>query len=536
MKQLSGLDASFLHLETPDMPMHVGGLHLFDLPEGYRGDFYEDVKAHVASRMHLADIFTKRLELMPFELANPVWIKEANIDLDYHIRRIVLPKPGSMAQLEAYVGRLHSSLLDRSRPLWQFYIFEGLQSGQAALYTKIHHAALDGQGALALAQALLDLGPQPRSVAPAEPQAERTRHPSVNAMLGLALRNTAAQYWKMAKFVPDALKAVGSLMLPMKGEDGKRRFGISSSYRIAPKTPLNVSITNQRAFATVRIPLAQAKAIAKAFDGSLNDAVMAVCSGALRRYLEAKDALPAKPLTVALPVSLREDGNAELNNQVSMMFVSLATDQSDPKERMAEIVKSSKAMKAMLSKVKSVLPTDFPSLGMPWVMSGLAALWGRSRLADKIPPIANVTISNVPGAPVPLYLAGARMASYYPVSIVVHGLALNITVQSYNGSLDFGLIACRRAIPDVRNLARLIALAHEELLTLALAETPRQEPQPTPKRAAKTKTVAATRRRSTVPGKSTIASVTDLPVRPPSRNKTNAKTAAGSTSNVRSAA
>ena len=151
MKHLSGLDSTFLYLETPETPMHVGGLNLFELPPGHSGDFYEDVKAHVASRMHLAPVFTRKLALMPFELASPVWIDDDAIDLDYHVRRIILPRPGSMAQLETYVGRLHSSLMDRSRPLWEFYVIEGLKDGRVGFYSKLHHAAIDGQAGVALA-------------------------------------------------------------------------------------------------------------------------------------------------------------------------------------------------------------------------------------------------------------------------------------------------------------------------------------------------------------------------------------------------
>ncbi|HSY28625.1 MAG TPA: wax ester/triacylglycerol synthase family O-acyltransferase, partial [Burkholderiaceae bacterium] len=369
MKQLSGLDASFLHLETPEMPMHVGGLNLFDLPPGHRGDFYDEVKAHILSRMHLAGIFTKKLALMPFDLSNPVWVDDDDVDIDYHIRRITLPKPGTMAQLETYVGRLHSSLLDRSRPLWEFYVFDGLQSGQAAFYSKIHHAALDGKGGEALAQAMLDVTPVPRAVKKAEAHAKGSYLPSVTDMVGAAFRNNLAQYWKMIKFLPATVKAIGAVVVPAKGADGKRHIGFPNNFKLGPKTPLNVAITNQRAFATLKVSLAEAREVAKAFDGSLNDAVMGICSGALRSYLQSKHALPKKTLVVALPVSLREEGNTELNNQVSMMLVNLATDIADPKKRMREFVQSSNAMKVTLKNVKSVIPTDFPGLGAPWLMS-----------------------------------------------------------------------------------------------------------------------------------------------------------------------
>lgn len=486
MKHLSGLDASFLHLETLKMPMHVGGLHLLELPAGFGGDFIDAVKRHIADRMHLAGVFTKKLALMPFDIANPVWVDDDDLDLDYHVRQVTLPKPGTQAQLEATVGRLHSSLLDRSRPLWEFYVFDGLASGQVAFYAKIHHAALDGQGAIVLAQALLDVTPAPREVDPPPERDKAPYQPAVSAMLSAALRETVSQCVKLVKGAPAGLRAAAGLLVPERDEDGKRHIGWPRSWSMAPRTPLNVGITNQRVFATVSIPQKEASGIAKAFHGTLNDAALCVVSGALRRYLAGHDALPGKPLVAALPISLRAEGNMDLNNQVSMMLMKLASDEDDVGVRMRSIVKASAKMKKTLSNVKSVMPTDFPSLGLPWLMSALVSLYGRSRLADTLPPIANVVVSNVPGPRVPLYLAGARVVANYPVSIITHGLALNVTLQSYNGSLDFGLIACRRAMPDVRMFAACMTAAHEELLAVARAlAAPAPAIRPAHKRTAK---------------------------------------------------
>jgi hypothetical protein len=215
--------------------------------------------------------------------------------------------------------------------------------------------------------------------------------------------------------------------------------------------------------------------------------VLALCSGALRRYLENAGGVPAKPLIAAVPVSLRQEGDASLNNQATMTLVNLNTHLADPMQRVSAIRRAAGAMKAQMSGVKGVIPTDFPSLGAPWLLSGLASLYGRSRLADRLPPLANVVISNVPGPQFPLYLAGGKMMTYYPVSIVIHGIALNITVQSYNGSLDFGFIACRRAVPDVRELAGHILEAHAELKRLAqeLAAQAAPETESPPVKAAK---------------------------------------------------
>jgi len=470
MRHLSGIDSAFLYLETPEMPMHVGSLNIYNLPPGYQGDFYEDVKRHVASRMHLAAVFQRKLALMPFELANPVWVDDDDIDLDYHVRRIVLSKPGTMAQLEAYVGRLHSSLLDRSRPLWEFYVIEGLATGQVAFYTKAHHAGMDGAAGVALANAIMDTGPVPRTVRP-PPARTASRHYQLGVaeLAGAALSNVAVQLVKLAKLAPSIARAAASIALPPRGPDGKRRPRLPTGIAIGPRTVLNVAITNQRVFAGQSLPLADAKLIAKQLNVTLNDVVLALCAGALRRYLEDRGGVPKKSLIAGVPVSLREPGNTDMNNQVTMMLASLATDIADPVARLRAIHASAASSKEFTGNIKAAIPLDFPSLGAPWLITGLASLYGRSRVANILPPIANVAISNVPGPQFPLYLAGAKMVSYFPVSIPGHGIALNMTVESYNGSLDFGLTACRRAVPDVREIADHLRGALDELKGLVLA-------------------------------------------------------------------
>jgi diacylglycerol O-acyltransferase / wax synthase len=463
MDHLSGMDASFLHLETPEMPMHVGSLMVLDLPDGHTGDFYEDVKQHVAKRMHLARVFQRKLALMPFELANPVWVDDEDLDIDHHIRHIIVPRPGTREQLERLVGRLHSPLLDRSRPLWELVVIEGLTSGQVAVYTKVHHAAIDGQAGVALAAALLDLTATPRAVKPPRPRRQHNRYQlGVAELASAALGNTARQYVKLVQTLPTMLRAARSVLLPVNEDTGKRRLALPKGWQLAPRTPINVAITNQRSFATRALPLASLKQMAKASDTSLNDVVLAICAGALRRYLAEYDCKPAKPLVAGVPVSLREQGNQDMNNQVSFIMVSLATDIKDPLARLQAIHASAASGKKVTGQVKGAIPMDFPSFGAPWLMSGLASLYGRSRLSDRLPPVANVVISNVPGPQAPFYLAGAKVATYSPVSIPAHGMALNVTVQSYNGVVEFGLTACRRALPDIGDLGDyMVEAAHE---------------------------------------------------------------------------
>jgi len=482
MDHLSGMDAAFLHLETPEMPMHVSSLLVLELPPGNEGDFYEDVKQHVARRLHLAKVFQRKLALMPFELTNPVWVDDEDVDLDHHIRHTVMPRPGTHEQLEKLIGRLHSPLLDRSRPLWEMVVIEGLQSGQVAIYTKVHHSAIDGQAGIALAQALLDMTPEPRVVKPPRPRRLTNRYQlGVAELAGAAVSNLVTQYVKLARSVPTMARAARDVLLPRDETTGRRKLSLPKGLSLAPRTPLNVAITNQRAFATRPLPLAGLKRIAKDSGTSLNDVVLAICAGALRRYLGEYDCRPAKPLVAGVPVSLREQGNTDMTNQVSFMLVSLATDIKDPLERLRAIHASAASGKQVSGQVKGAIPMDFPSFGAPWLMTGLASLYGRSRLADRLPPPANVVISNVPGPQAPLYLAGAKITTYSPVSIPGHGVALNITVQSYNGVVEFGLTACRRAVPDIGDLADYIVEAAAELdRAVAATEAPVQAgPAPT---------------------------------------------------------
>jgi diacylglycerol O-acyltransferase / wax synthase len=526
MNHLSGVDAMFLHVESPEMPMHVGSLNVLDLPEGYAGDFYEDAKAHVASRMHLASLFTRKLALMPFDLSNPVWVEDEDIDIEHHIRHITLPKPGSNRQLQQYVARLHSSLLDRSRPLWEMFVIDGLKSGQVAVYVKAHHAGMDGQAGVAVAQAIFDLTPTGRVVKKPRPTMRRNQYQLGMAELaGAAARNTLAQVIQLVRTAPAMARALRDVALPAKNESGKRDWSLPKSLKLfGPRTMLNVAITNQRSFAGRTIPLAEAKFIGKTLGGSLNDVVMCTTAGALRRYLHEYNDLPAKSLVAAVPVSLREAGDSSANNQVSMVLNTLATDIKDPVERLRAIHTASNANKAMMGRVKTAIPTDFPMLGAPWLVSGLASLFGRSRLANVMPPIANVLISNVPGSPVPLYLAGAKVISYYPVSIPAHSMALNVTVQSYDGRLDYGLIACRRAVPDINDLGDFLLAEHLTLLAraqehaaAALAKEQEAAKAPATKRPAnkaapKTQAAVATAKPKSGKGKLALVSAEPAPV------------------------
>lgn len=501
MHHLSALDALFLQLETPEVPMHVGSVSLLQKPKGHRGSFYPQVRKHIESRLHLAPLFSRRLAFMPLDLANPIWVGDAPVDLDHHIRQLKLPKPGSQAQLEAAVAKLHEGMMDRDRPLWEFVVIEGLQDGSVAFYSRIHHAALDGQGGVALAQAILDTSPMPRKVEGAGEKHAPGLPPSTAKMLSAAFRNTVAQYSRIVKAVPDALKLAGAAGAGLLSSSEAKRAGapseqgtglghladfkpgdslqkvaksllkkIPGGIALGPRTALNMAISGERAFVGVELPLEETKALAKHFDAKLNDIVLAVCAGALRRYFATNKSALAKAMIGGVPASLRVPGDTSQSNQVTMMLIGMATNIADVKKRLAAIIAASTKAKMLTGSMKSLIPMDLPSLGIPWLMSVITPLYRTAVASNKIPVVANLVVSNVPGPQVPLYLAGAELKTYYPVSIVTHGLALNITIQSYAGKLYYGLIACKQVVPDLDRFGRDLRAAHHELVALMRAD------------------------------------------------------------------
>lgn len=477
MKQLSGLDATFLFLETPEMPMHVGSLAVYELPPGYRGRFVTALRKHIAARLAVAPVLRRRLWWMPLNMANPAWV-DAEPDLRRHVVEVPLAHGAGMAELEAVVSRLHAVRLDRERPLWKFHVIEGLApspGGQrrVAVYTQLHHAAVDGQAAVALANVLLDTTPTPRAVDVRPSRRPRVYRLEMAEMLRGVLGNQVHKVAQIIRELPATVTTLG-------GAAGKAishsallgRGPASGNVTLAPRTALNGSITTGRAFATVSLPLGELHDLGHAHEATVNDMVLMVCGSALRSHLRSRGALPAKSLVAAVPISLRAKGDTRPDNQASMALVSLGTHLADTRRRLAHVKTATAAMKSTMRGLESILPTDYPSLGVPWLIEAATALYGKARVAERMPLLANLVISNVPGPPLALYLAGARMLANYPTSIIVHGLALNITVQSYNGSLDFGLMADAVALPDVHELAAAIRVAFDELRKLGGATRP----------------------------------------------------------------
>ena len=545
MKSLTGLDATFLYLETPEMPMHVGSFNLCELPVGFKGSFHKTVTEHICRRMHLAPVFSRKLVFMPLDLGHPLWVEADSVDIGFHIRRADSAKKGAapmtLAEAHKLCAQLHGELIDRNFPLWEFYVFDRIQLPQTmggkvvgGFLSKIHHAALDGKGGVMLANALLDLSPIPRDVPPPDPGKKRTRESDlkIGKMIGSVFSSSLGQLMKAAKSLPTAAATFGSTLV--KQSTGSTGTGLKAKMpmKLAPATPFNTGITTDRVFVTATIPLAECKAMGKAVGGSFNDIVLWVCATALRNYLTQHHSLPKKSLVAAMPVSLREAGPTDatnLGNQVSMTLVELGTHLAHPLKRMNAIMASTGKVKTSMQNLKGLLPTDYPSLLAPWLVGGAAKMalnaYGKSGIGSRLPMLANLVISNVPGAPVPLYLAGAQFLSFHPLSIIMHGLGLNITIQTYAGHVDFGIVADKKALPHANDLARAIEAAFAEAQAL-LASAPGTVANVTesPKKSAKLEASLSGKSKIAPPHRDTHSKSNSAPLKhAPNHGKTIAK-------------
>ena len=474
VKQLSGLDASFLYMETPTTFGHVNGLGIYQRPTPEFSPF-EHVRAKFASMVEHVEPMRRRVVEVPFNLDHPYWIDDPDFDLDFHIRHIGIAPPGTMEQLGEQVARIVGRPMDRSRPLWEVYVMEGLADGRWGLLTKYHHATIDGASGVILLNMLTDTSPT--AEAPPEPTAwdgepipsdmellQRTaRNLMTNPIKGLRLQLKLVQSLAEAAGVASVGGAANQARSTLRnaarrGEPDRAENERTVSFPLtpAPPTPWNKSITAHRRFAMRTASLEDIKRLKESTGGTVNDMVMAICAGALREYLLRHDALPDKPLRAMVPVSIRT-GNEEdpWTNRVSGIIADLPTDCDDPLERVARCRDAMGAAKKQFELVPAEALVDATQFTSPVVAVSAMRLASRLRLADRMNSPANVVISNVPGPRQPLYFAGARMDNYIPVSIVTDGMGLNITCHSYGDRLDFGLIACRELVPDLWDMADL---------------------------------------------------------------------------------
>ncbi len=451
MQALNPTDSAFLWMETRQQPMHVAGLNLYTPPPGAGSDFIAQLLAQW--RQHLS-------ALPPFNL-RPVlrlglwyWEEDQEFELDYHLRHLALPRPGRIRELLAMVSRLHGNLMDRNRPMWEAYLIEGLPEGRFATYIKIHHALVDGvSGARIMAQGLSLTAEENKPPLWAQPyhQPSPSRRPPPGLLAQLANAARAGR---------EILPGIGSGLLDLlrlgQGDDA------AALPFQAPPTPFNVEISGSRRFAAQSYSLARFKRLGEAAGATVNDVTLAICAGALRKYLQAQEALPRKPLIAMVPVSLRGETDAG-GNQVSLLLANLATHLRDPLKRLTRIVQSTSQAKERLRSMPRLqkLAHGITSISP----MGAAMLTGSARQH----PLFNVIISNVPGARETLFLNGARLDEVYPVSIPTQYLALNITISGYADKLGFGYTACRRSVPA---LQRMLDYTDEAIAELEQALLP----------------------------------------------------------------
>lgn len=452
MRRLSALDAAFLYMETRETPMHAVGLQFFELPENYGGSFIDEFRKYLLDRVHLVPFLHEHLRAMPLGFDHPVWVTDPALDIDYHLRHLALPAPGGTAELTHLAETLYPPLLDRARPLWEYTIIEGLRSGHVVLYAKAHHACLDGMAS----QRMLDTfySDSPESTLPESQLEEPEPEPRSRELLRDSYSHLRKQRRIALRSLPDVARS--ALKLGRRALEGR----LPST---APRTRFDVEVTDRRRFAITSLSLRRVKRVAKASGVTVNDVVMSICGGALRRYLSAKGELPDDPLIGFAPVSLRAKDDTELNNQVFGMLTPLATNVADPVERLQAVHAGAADAKGLLDDLRGAISGDLAFPGAPGLMRGVFGAMSALHLPERMPQLFNVTISNVPGLQKPLYVSGARLVGQYPMSIVQHGCALNITVMGIQDALDFGLVGCARAVPDIDVLCAHLSDAFAEL-------------------------------------------------------------------------
>ena len=441
-------DAVFLIPETRTSPMHVGGLQVFELPPDHGPDHVHKIYERLLASTEVAPLFRRRPHRSPATLAQWTWVEDDEIDLEHHVRHSALPHPGTVRELLALVSRLHGSLLDRSRPLWEAHLIEGLEGDRFAVYTKIHHALADGVNALRIGLTAFSIDPNdPEMRAPWAPPPERKR--STSTLLSLPAEGVKAVTDLVGLGPRVAKRTVESFWREQLGAVPKP----------APKTMFNVNITGARRFAAQSWELARIKAVGRPVGATVNDVILAMCGGSLRSYLHEQDALPDASLIAMVPVSLAPPGDAG-GNAVGATLCGLGTDLADPVERLEAVHENQVRNKEAFAGLSKLQAT---ALSVP-VMAPLTlnAMIGLHRLVSPF----NLVISNVPGPPMPLYWGGAHLQGMWPLSIPMDGQALNITVLSNDGKVGFGLTGCRSRVP---HLQRMLTYLEDDLAALEKA-------------------------------------------------------------------
>ena len=488
MRQLTSLDAQFLAVESARTYGHVGGLAVYDpatAPGGALG--VKDICRLVGERIHMLPPFRWRLVGVPLGLDHPYWVEDPDFDLDFHIRESAVPPPGDDRRLAETVARIFARPLDRTRPLWELYVIHGLEGGRVALLTKVHHSVVDGVSGNEILAVLLDPSPEGREIPPAEGGEPGERVPGELEMLGRGLMGLPRQPLRALRSAPTAIPNLtelpGANAFPgvpriSRGVAAARRaLGVEHADPAIlevttarpPRTSFNRRISGHRRFSFGQLSLDTVKAIKNEAGVTVNDVVVALCAGAMRDWLKERDELPKEPLVALVPVSVRtEEQMGTFGNRVSMMIVPIATDEADPKRRLKRTHELLRGAKGRHRAVPANLLTDATSF-IPPAVASLAARTTMEVMGRTRPPV-NLVISNVPGPRSPLFLAGAKLEAHYPVSVVVDGVGLNITVMSYLDHLDFGIVADRDQVADTWALMDRLSLSLQELTQAVLGK------------------------------------------------------------------
>ena len=464
MERLSGLDTSFLHLETPRVHMHVGMAAVLDpadMPGGYS---FRRVADYIADRVARHREFRRRLVRVPFDLHHPVWVDDPDFDVIHHVRQVALPKPGGLREFGAMVGRISSTPLDRSRALWEAWVIEGLEDGRFGLMLKLHHAAVDGVSGARFLMHFLEPSPTPQALPPPPLHAAEAL-PNDAQLVAHAIRSRLGQPVQGARVLARTLRnyglVVGRQLLSQEPAGGRPLR--------APHAPFNASVSARRNLAMTRVPLSEIKQIKRVLGVTVNDVVLAIAGGALRSYLKRRNALPSDSLTAVCPISVRtETEMGDMNNKVSAMWSTLGTHLADPLERVRLISQVTASAKVEHHVMGADMLQEWAELAAPNMLRFAVRFYCDTRLADRHRPIHNLVLSNVPGPRVPLYLAGAKLEAVYPMGPVMEGAGLNLTVISYLDSMDFGFFVDDELVPDVWGLAADTNAAFAEIRAAAL--------------------------------------------------------------------
>jgi diacylglycerol O-acyltransferase len=461
MERLTGLDAAFLALETPTSHMHVMAAMVLDPSEVPGGFNVDTVRGLIGERLPRLEPFRRRVVEVPFGVHHPVWVEDPDFDLDYHIRRAALPAPGGMQELAELTAEIAGRQLDRRRPLWELWVVEGLEHGCVGVIAKMHHAAIDGVLGVDLMTEIFDLESTPEPKSP-EALPERERVPSDIELLLGAVTSMARQPLRMYRAARNLTRSAVRIVQRVRA--GPVSAGVPLT---APPSSLNGVLTPHRRVALTSVPLADVKEVKRAFGVTVNDVVLAVCAGALRRFLDRRGTIPDRPLLAAIPASVRTaDERGVMGNRVSAMFATLATQLDDPVDRLFAAREVMGGAKLLHDDIGGNTLHEWAEVSAPVLFSGGMALYERV-LQGRHPPVINLVVSNVPGPSFPLYLGGARLVGLFPLGPVIPGTGLNVTVLSYLDIVGFGLIACREIIPNLDDIAAAIPDALAELVKAA---------------------------------------------------------------------